>query len=338
MQRERFTFEMLKFWVKKVLVETGAVRLVSTLAGKGIAILMYHSVVDDPGKQGEILGGIAHSTSVFQQQMELLARDFHPVSLEEAFLFAQGGVDVARRSVVVTFDDGYADNYHIAMPVLNKVGVSATFYITVDCVEKKRLPWPSRLRYALFTTGKSEWLDAGGQSWPLHDQVLRSKAFDRACEHCSTLAGEEQDQFVASTESQLQSTLKQGPSMMTWDEVRGTVKQGHIVGSHSMSHPNMAHINEDALQREMTDSKQILERELGIPVPHFSYPCPALQPHWTERTVMVSQQAGYKTAVTTNGGLVRRNNNPLRLKRIRPSKNLDGLRANLELAFVGFRT
>jgi peptidoglycan/xylan/chitin deacetylase (PgdA/CDA1 family) len=328
---------MLKSWVKRALVESGAVRVASGLTAKGVAILMYHSVVDDPDAHREILGGIGHSTSVFEQQVELLAREFHPISLEEAMLFVQGQGDVARRSVVVTFDDGYADNYQVAMPVLNRVGVPATFYITVDCVEQKKLPWPSRLRFALFTTRHAAWLDPDGQSWSLQESVLRSKAFDRASEYCSQLAGIEQDQFVASTECQLHSTLAQGPLMMTWDEVRATVKQGHIIGSHSLSHPNMAHINEDALQRELTESKKILERELGVPVVHFSYPCPALQPHWSERTVQMSQQSGYQTAVTTNGGLARRNDNPLQLKRIRPSKSVEDLRANLEMAFAGFK-
>jgi peptidoglycan/xylan/chitin deacetylase (PgdA/CDA1 family) len=329
---------MLKSWAKKAAVESGAVRVASSLAAKGIAILMYHSVADGSDANNQILGGIGHSPSSFRQQMELLAREYHPISLEEAVLYVQDRRDVARRSVVVTFDDGYADNYHVAMPLLNEIGVPATFYVTVGCVEQKKLPWPGRLRYALFTTRNSAWLDPDGQSWPLQGSMLRSQAFDRACEYCSKLAGSEQDQFVGSAESQLQSALTNGPAMMTWDEVRAAVKQGHIIGSHTLSHPNMAHIKEDALRREMSESKNILERELGIPVPHFSYPCPALQPHWTERTVRVSQESGYQSAVTTSQGLACRNDNPLHLKRIGARKNVDDLRASLEFAFLGFTT
>jgi peptidoglycan/xylan/chitin deacetylase (PgdA/CDA1 family) len=146
-----------------------------------------------------------------------------------------------------------------------------------------------------------------------------------------------QDHFVASLEADLECALEQGPSMMTWDEVRASVRQGHIIGSHSMTHPNMAHIPIDALQREMGESKKILDQELGFPAVHFSYPCPALQPHWNAQTVQVSNESGYQTAVTTIGGLVRRGDHPLHLRRIRPSKNVEGLRANLEVTFAGHR-
>ena len=328
---------MLKSWVKRVAVQSGMTRAAGSVAAKGVAILMYHGVTDDPEEHKAILGGIDHPTSVFEKQMEVLAREYHPISLDEAFQFANDGKDVPRRSVVVTFDDGYADNYHVAMPILSKVGVPATFYITVDCVDQKKLPWPARLRYALFTTRNSAWTDPEGTVWPLGDPQLRAKAFDRACECCCKLSGAEQDQFVAAHECQLKAALSQGPLMMTWEEVRGTVKRGHIIGSHTLSHPNMAHINGEALRREMSDSKKILERELGTEVSHFSYPCPALQPHWNDRTVSVSRESGYKSAVTTNSGLTRRGDNPLRLKRISANKKLDGLRADLELAFLGLR-
>ena len=86
---------------------------------------------------------------------------------------------------------------------------------------------------------------------------------------------------------------------------------------------------------ELVDSKRRLEQVLNAPVVHFSYPCPALSPHWTESTRKMSQEAGYQTAVTTVGGAVRINSDPLALHRIRPTKEPDGLRWNLECTFLG---
>ena len=91
----------------------------------------------------------------------------------------------------------------------------------------------------------------------------------------------------------------------------------------------------DYAQSSVTAQVRALEQELGKPVPHFSYPCPALEPHWTDHTVNMSRELGYLTSVTTNGGMVRAHDNALRLRRIRPTKTIDGLHWNLERTFSG---
>ncbi len=123
--------------------------------------------------------------------------------------------------------------------------------------------------------------------------------------------------------------------MMTWDEIRGLARLGHTIGSHTMTHPNLAQIPDNEMRIELLEAKRRIEQELERPVTHFSYPCPALQPHWEKRTVKASREIGYQTAVTTNGGMVRRQDDPLSLRRIRPTKTIDGLRWNLECAFLG---
>ena len=124
--------------------------------------------------------------------------------------------------------------------------------------------------------------------------------------------------------------------MMTYDQLRELSRHGHIVGSHTMTHPNMAYLNEDEAQRELGESKQRLEiaarcadqalllsrvlrfRRIGANRP-------------SSRAVAL----GYETGVTTNSGLTRRGDNPLCLKRLHPTKTVEGLRWNLESAFAG---
>jgi peptidoglycan/xylan/chitin deacetylase (PgdA/CDA1 family) len=72
---------------------------------------------------------------------------------------------------------------------------------------------------------------------------------------------------------------------MSYETDACIIAPGHIVGSHTMTHPNMAYVDTEVARQEMTESKQGLERELGAGVRHFAYPCPALLPHWTEQTV-----------------------------------------------------
>lgn len=344
----------MKKWAKNAILNSGALRIASSVRPTSIAILMYHSVQPNPSLQADSLGGIVHSENVFREQMELLARDHHPISLAQAAKYIVEGGELAKRSVVVTFDDGYADNYEVAMPILNQAAIPATFYVTVDCVDNRRLPWPSRLRFAFRKTKLATWNDttaktsflknslaktslAVTKTWTLTDAAENEEAYLSTCDVCCQLSGAAQDEFVRLIESELEASLPDhsGSLMMSYEQVHALIRSGHIVGSHTLTHPNMAYLNEEDALTEITGSKLRLESKLGQPIKHFSYPCPALSPHWSERTVAQCRDAGYETAVTTDSGLTRHGDDLLRLKRIRPTKTLEGLRWNLESAFAG---
>jgi peptidoglycan/xylan/chitin deacetylase (PgdA/CDA1 family) len=330
---------MSQQWIKHSLLRTGALRLASQWSGPGVAILMYHSVMDDPASAEMTLGDIVHSTTIFRAQMEVVARFFRPVGLEDVLQFLKGEKGLPPRAVAVTFDDGYADNYGAANAILTPLGIPAAFYVTVECIERQRPPWPSLVRYAFLTSKKSCWSESGGVVWALKSTEQRMRAFQRAAEKCSMLIGRAQDDFVESLERYLETErpLQMQQLMMTWDQLRELARSGHIVGSHTMTHPNLAHVAESDARSELLWAKRELEQKLGMSVMHFAYPCPALHPHWSDRTVQTSREVGYKTAVTTDRGVVRRHDDPLSLRRIRPTKTIDGLRWNLEYAFLRSR-
>jgi len=325
----------MKDLAKRAILASGALRFMSPSATA--AILMYHSVMPDPAVHADSLGGIIHSEGEFRAQMELLRRDYQPLSLDELVDSLKQEKRLPKRSVVVTFDDGYTDNCEVAMPILNQLEVPATFYVTVDCVEERKLPWPSRLRFAFRRTGQSVWSDNLGRSHPLQDGDSRERAYLACCDECCQLSGKAQESFVRSIEERLEAAVANDSNslMMTYEQIRQLAKHGHLVGSHTMTHPNMAYISKDDARVELAESKQRLERALHGPIRHFSYPCPAMTPHWSEQTVAQTRAVGYDSAVTTNGGVTRCGDNPLSLKRIRPTKTAEGLRWNLECAFAG---
>jgi len=173
---------MVKNWIKRALIRSNTLRLAAQFAARGVAILMYHSVMEDPATEANTLGGIIHSTNVFRGQMELLMRGYNPVSLEEALSFVRGQQELPPRSVVVTFDDGYADNYEVAATVLDQVGIRAAFYVAVDCVENAKLPWPGRLRHSFYSTRKTSWDGQDGSVWPLDNLEQKQGAFLKVCD------------------------------------------------------------------------------------------------------------------------------------------------------------
>ncbi len=297
---------------------------------------MYHSVVEDPGRLADSLDGISHSRQVFEEQMELLAREFHPIPLDQVRRFVLGHSNLPQRSVVISFDDGYADNYDIALPILDRLGIPSVFYVTVDCVERRTMPWPSRLRYSFRRTKKKSWTDPEGKRWSMEKADSREQAFLTACDRVCQLAGTALENCLTTLEEELDAKLPNdsGQLMITWEQIRNLARRGHIVGSHTMTHPNMAYLRNEDATREFADSKKRIEMQMNAPIEHFAYPCPALFPSWSQETVEGSRLAGYQTAVTTNRGPVRKGHEPLLLNRVPPSKTIDGLRWNLEKAFA----
>jgi len=327
----------MKDLARKVALGSGVLQLAARLRSPSVAILMYHSVMEQPQEHEAFLGGIVHSRSVFRGHMELLARKYYLVSLDQILRLVRGETELPRRAVAVTFDDGYTDNYEIATPILQQTGVPATFYATVGCIERRTLPWPSHLRFFFRKANRPRWTDSSGKIWPLSNHEDRENAFLRSCDEYCHLPGSMHESYIAALSAALEVQMPAGSGrlMMNYDQMGTLVQQGHIIGSHTMTHPNMAYLNAEDARREFFESKSLLEKALRAPVVHFSYPCPALTPHWSEQTLDASRQAGYETAVTTDPGLVRKGDDLLKLKRVRPSKTVEGLRWNLESAFAG---
>src|SRR5207248_3409940 len=137
----------------------------------------YHSVMPEPEKAATTLGGIIHSAQLFRHQMDTLARHYNPVNLDDVLLFVEGKKRLPHRAVVVTFDDGYADNVEFAAPILKQVGVPATFYATVDCLDRATSRWDTRLRFAFQPTEKLSWSGLNGTRWQLSGVGACEQAF-----------------------------------------------------------------------------------------------------------------------------------------------------------------
>ena len=329
--------ERSKRVVKRLLMAGGVTRLARRMAGPGSVILMYHSVQDRPEDYANSIGrSLMHKSTDFRKHLETLAKHYNPVTIDDIWTSLTEAKPLPPKSVAITFDDGYLDNFEIAAPVLNQYGIRATFYLMVDAIEGQRVPWFSRLRHAFAITKKEMWSDSlGGGILSLSHLAGRAAGFGAACEHCSRLTGMAQSRAVEMIESDLETApLADGRKlMMNWDQARRLHGMGHIVGAHTLSHPNVAYVSEAEAEREMSASKIKIEKELAAPVFHFSYPHPALNPNWNERTLSISRRIGYRTAVTTVNTRVKPETNPLTLPRIYVPENKYDLVWHIEHSF-----
>jgi len=294
---------------QKAFVASGALRIAHRLGAPAAVILRYHSIQDRPEDYSNTIGCTSiHATSIFQRHMELIAKRFSAVSIDDVALFLKGEKSLPQRAVAVTFDDGYKDNFRFAAPILNRLGIPGAFYILVDSVDRSKAPWYCLLRHAFMTSRKPNWIDpATGVVRELTDCEAREGAFLSAIEICAKSSAPAREEMMQNTVRLLEPEPfpNENDMMMTWDDARTLAKSGHIVGSHTMTHPNLAQVSAADARSELSDSKLKLEKELRSPVKHFAYPHPALNPQWNETTLKITEELGYATAATTTVGAVR---------------------------------
>ncbi len=328
----------MKNLLKSMLNRSGLLVLTRRLFDS-LVILRYHSVKDDPGAHDDFISsGIIHSTDIFTAQMEMVARQYQPLSLDEVPGILAGRKTFPKNAVVVTFDDGYADNEEIVAPILSRVGIPGTFFLTVDHIGQGIGPWYVRLRYGFWKTPLSEWLSPhNNKVYRFADTEERVTAFLEHCYLCTILSGAVQLEFVEKTMASLEID-EQGVYdrlMLTWPQAKSLISMGHTVGSHSLSHPNLSYIGQGELSNEINVSKKIIEEKIGIQVEHFSYPNPALTPNFDDRVIQTIITAGYLTAVSSFSGCVNRGNNPFCLSRMTVPADLVSFKWNLDSIFVG---
>jgi peptidoglycan/xylan/chitin deacetylase (PgdA/CDA1 family) len=325
-----------KRWLKKALVSSSVLPLASRFVAPSASILAYHSIAENPQTTDHIFGA-SLSLAHFEEHMKTLARKFHPISLEDVLHFVSSGRELHSSAVAVTFDDGFADNYEVALPVLTRYGIPASFYIMVDAVESGTLPWYCRVRFAFHATNKVEWKDEmSGRSFRLDKPEERAAARSLVWDAGARLTGNPQRQFVEGVEASLGIEPLDAPHgyMMTWEQVRGLRKAGHIVGAHTLSHPNVAQVSRDEARSEITESKRQLEEKVGGAIEHFSYPHPALNPCWSPQTVEITREAGFKSGVVTTPGAVHTGDEPLALKRVNTPADPVQFTLNLQRTFA----
>ncbi|MBU1087231.1 MAG: polysaccharide deacetylase family protein [Candidatus Omnitrophica bacterium] len=209
-----------------------------------VPVLMYHSI-----NIGSDSSSLIVSPDTFIKQIKFLKdRNFQFMSLADYVELLKSGKKPRRKSIVITFDDGYEDNYIYAFPILKELNIPATVFIVTDWVNNE--------------------------------------------------------------------------NMLNWSQIK-EMKNSNLVeiGSHSITHDMLTEMPKAAMIREVSQSKQILEKTLDVPVRFFGYPTGAHSEFIKEMTKI----AGYKAACATSVDKRTAHSDLFAIRRIRISHSADNL-------------
>jgi peptidoglycan/xylan/chitin deacetylase (PgdA/CDA1 family) len=244
-----------------------------------LTVLCYHGVVE------ERLGPEHHQfrTTVyagdFAEQMQWLPRWFTPVSAAAVRDWHLGRSALPRHPLLVTFDDGYRNNFTVAAPILRKYGVPAVFFASTGYIEADRLYWYDELKLRLLAWRRRDIRlpgRSGSQLWPGEPPAQRAFA-QRISAGCKTIPNDARLEYTdyvrrETPEWSLEDAERETIRPMSWDEVRSLSNQGFEIGSHTVDHPILSQLRPEALRRELRDSKSRIEEITGKSCFAIAYP------------------------------------------------------------------
>jgi peptidoglycan/xylan/chitin deacetylase (PgdA/CDA1 family) len=253
----------------------------------------------------------------FDDMLGWLGEVFNVLPPDEAVERLARG-DLPARALTITFDDGYADNAEVAMPILQRHGMCAAFFVATDFLDGGVM-WNDKITLALrgAPPGPLDLAEFGLATVELGDPASRRKAAGQVIRKLKYLApvhrAEQVDHLVALTGVTLPRDL-----MMSSAQVKSLRDGGMIVGGHTCSHPILASLAADEAEREIRDNKARLEAILGEPINLFAYPNGGPGKDYLGEHARMVQRAGYSAAFTTGWGVSRQGDDPFQLARFTP--------------------
>lgn len=246
-----------------------------------------------------------------------LRRWFHVLPLDQAVkLLAQGRLPA--RALAITFDDGYADNHDVALPILQKHGLPATFFIATGFLDGGEM-WNDSLIEAVRGTALRQ---IALPPWLPQPTACASVAEKRQLIHTllpklKYLPMQERLESVRQIARTLAAPAH-APLMMNSWQVVALRDAGMQIGAHTVNHPILARLSADEARAEMAASRDQLQGLLGEPVELFAYPNGRPDEDYSATTVRLARELGFSAAVTTAWGAARPGSDLFQLPRFTP--------------------
>lgn len=285
------------------LWRTRLIHLASVLrsaVSRDLRILAYHRVLDiaDEDAFAFDLELVSASARQFRAQMDLLRRHYHPIRLRDVAEAWEQGRSLPSKSVVVTFDDGYDDNYRVAFPILRELGVPATFFVSTGHIDSARVFAYDWLVHMLLQTSAARLriaeidLDEPVPESRCARRALAARVLDRLKWSDAGL----QSEIIARLEREWSMPAAPGDAdcrPMSWDQLREMHAAGMEIGSHGIWHNMLAKLPDPEMRHEVGESKRMLDRELGVDTGVISYPVGG-RDAYDDAVIAAARESGYR--------------------------------------------
>jgi peptidoglycan/xylan/chitin deacetylase (PgdA/CDA1 family) len=276
-------------------------------AKDSLLVLNYHRIGDS---KADLYNPETFSCTgeELDEQVSFLKRRLTLVTLEEAQAFVEGKMTKNRHPtcrVLLTFDDGYLDNYTIAYPILRSHGAQGVFFLATSIVGSCDVPWWDHIAYVIRTAGQPKFT----LRYPAELSVnIADDGFAASLRAVLTLYtrpdNTDSERFVRELEEQAQGET--GPNgvrrFLNWEEAKEMIAGGMAIGSHTHSHRILNQLPADRQREELFGARKQLTERLGVEIDTITYPV-GLTDSFSKITQQLARETGYRAAFSYYGGI-----------------------------------
>lgn len=262
-------------------------------------ILMYHAVLPASDSRRRMLQpGMIVSPEQFERQMKLLNSRYEAITLTRLAEQIATGTRTDKNQFVVTFDDGWLDNCEFALPILTRLNIPATIFLTTDVIESNQTFWFIRARQVWQNLERAsvlkilDKLESITGSTDINPDLLVSD-FDGFAEFVKTLDPKTADDFLNEIDSSKAVEPPNQRWVLNWDEITRMTAGRIDFGSHGQTHTILTRLKPDQVASELTASRRIIREKIGGRIDMLAYP----NGNSNESVRQSARSAGYSLAV-----------------------------------------
>lgn len=281
---------------------TGIVRALEALPTRDGVLIVNHHRVGDRDACPYDRNVFAASAEFFEEQVGYIKRNYPVILPRELAELWESGKRLRRMHAMITFDDGYADNYEVAFPILKAHGVAGVFFLISSYAGTTATSWWDEIAYLVRNTPK--------QRLVFHEPVERTFSLqDRERAIYEVLAlyksphNQDPELFLEKLREQAEVSVSADErKFMSWEQAREMSSSGMEMGSHTHTHRILSKLSPDEQLEELSTSKRIIEQQLGKEVVSLAYPR-GKRDAFDRTTEEMARRAGYKIAFSFDGGI-----------------------------------
>ena len=278
-----------------------------------LSIFIFHRVHPAPDPLAESEPDVAQ----FDRILGWIGSACNVLPMDRAIAGLRAGT-LPARAAAITFDDGYADNHDLALPVLLRHGMSATFFIATGYLDGGRM-WNDTVIEAVRAAAgpRLDLRGLGLGDHPLPDWPARRTAIEAIIGQIKYRPIGERIE-LAERVATMADVRPPADLMMTSAQVVEMRRAGMIIGAHTVSHPILARLDSEAAREEIVEGRRTLEHLLGEPVRYFAYPNGRPGTDYLPEQADLVRQLGFEAAFSTAWGAADGSADLMQLPRFTP--------------------